>query len=64
VAQSPSPSRKHQPVGSKEALLDALQGAVKSEKEKLAERKAARPPRRSGSAVMWGSLVVLAAVGA
>jgi len=64
VAQPPSPSRKPQPVGSKEALLDALQGAVKSEKEKQAERKAARPPRRSGSAVMWGSLVVLAAVGA
>ncbi len=59
----PSPSPKHQTVGTKEALLDALQSAVKSEQEKQAEQRAARPPRRSGSLVMWGSLFVLAVVG-
>lgn len=48
--------------GTKKALYEALQGAVKSEAQRKAEAAARRPPRQSGSKLMWGSLVVLAVV--
>ena len=50
------------PGNSKEALYQALQGAVESERGKQQER-ARRQPKRGGSRVVWSSLVVLAVVG-
>jgi hypothetical protein len=55
------PPKRPAPGDSKEALYQALQGAVESERGK--QRDAARQERPGGSRVMWGSLVVLAAVG-
>ena len=52
------------PSDTKGALYDALQGAVKSEAQKRQEQQANRGAARSGSRLMWGSLVVLACVGA
>jgi len=58
----PPPRKSSAPTGnSKEALYNALQGAVQSEHSK---RHGGPPVQRSGSTLMWGSLVVLVAVGA
>jgi hypothetical protein len=58
---SQPPKRPAAPGNTKEALYEALQGAVESERGK--KRPAGRQERRGGSRVMWGSLIVLAAVG-
>lgn len=47
---------------SKQALYDALQGAVQSERERPPASGGARPGDRSGRRLMWGSLAVLAVV--
>jgi hypothetical protein len=60
----PSDKRTDPSTGSKEALYQALQGAVQSEREKKQQRAAAGPPRRSSSRVVRFSLVVLVLVGA
>ena len=59
----PQPPKRPAPSGnSKEALYQALQGAVESERGK--QRPGGRPPeRRGGSRVVWGSLLVLLGVG-
>lgn len=49
--------------GTKEALYDALQGAVKSEHEKRQGLVHSAPRGRRPSPVIWGSLVILGAVG-
>jgi hypothetical protein len=58
---SQPPRQPATPGNTKEALYEALQGAVESERGK--QRQPGRQERRGGSRVMWGSLVVLAAVG-
>lgn len=59
------PQQPTRPPGdTKGALYDALQGAVKSEQQKRDEQRANQRTRSSGSRLMWGSLVVLAGVGA
>ena len=59
---SQPPRRPSSPGNSKEALYQALQGAVESERGK--HRPGGRSSARRGpSGVVWGSLIVLAAVG-
>jgi hypothetical protein len=62
---SPAPQQPtRQPGDTKGALYDALQGAVTSERQKRQELEANQGTGRSGSRLMWGSLVALAVVGA
>ena len=60
----PQPPKRPAPSGnSKEALYQALQGAVESERGKQ-RTSGRRPERHGGSRVMWAALVVLVGVGA
>ena len=57
------PGGPRQPTSdSKQALYEALQGAVKSERERAPSSPGMRGSDRTGRRVMWGSLVVLGVV--
>lgn len=62
---APPPRRHHNDKsgGTKEALYNALQGAVDSERGKRHDRPSDRSSRSTSSRIMWGSLLALAAVG-
>jgi hypothetical protein len=60
----PSDKRSPPPPGSKEALYQALQGAVQSEQEKREQRTAQQAKRRSSSPVTRLALLTLLVVGA
>jgi hypothetical protein len=61
---SPAPNQPSQrPGGSKEALYDALQGAVESEQQKRKRLAGQAAPSDPGRRLMWSSLAVLAVVG-
>ena len=60
---NPPPKRPAVPGDTKEALYQALQGAVEVGARKAARGRACSRPRRGGSRVVWGSLLVLAGVG-
>lgn len=62
MASAP-PNPPHRPGGSKEALYEALQGAVQSEQQKRQHAPGRGRPAESGRKLMWSSLVVLGIVG-